>query len=259
VIKGALSFLSGLRLLLAQAELRPVLWRMLALLAVLLVVLSIGVFWMSASLAAMFIPAGDAWYVDALAWLVWLFSFVLALIAGVLGYTALGTIAAAPWLDQLCIIVERLDGKSTVLPRQSWWQTVITSIWNILMPLLGFLPWALLALLLLLIPVVGAMPASLILTYAGIRLLSFEFMDAPASRRGWKWKERKEELNRNRWFYFGFSGLASLLIVIPVLNLFVLPAAVIGLSRAFSHRSTAADQRFKPEIDNKAGENAEDA
>jgi len=214
---------------------------------------------MSASLAAMFIPAGDAWYVDALAWLVWLFSFVLALIAGVLGYTALGTIAAAPWLDQLCIIVERLDGKSTVLPRQSWWQTVITSIWNILMPLLGFLPWALLALLLLLIPVVGAMPASLILTYAGIRLLSFEFMDAPASRRGWKWKERKEELNRNRWFYFGFSGLASLLIVIPVLNLFVLPAAVIGLSRAFSHRSTAADQRFKPEIDNKAGENAEDA
>jgi len=244
MIVGALSFLAGFRLLFSQARLRSVLWRMLVLLAVLLVVLSTGVFWLSSSLADMFMPGGDAWYVHLLAWLAWFFSFILALVAGVLSFAALGSIAAAPWLDELCIIVEGLEGTDTPLPKLSWSQTVMASIWNILMPLLGFLPWALLALVLLLVPVVGTIVASLIFAVAGARLLSFEFMDAPAGRRGWKWHERKCEFRDKKWFYFGFSGLASLLLVIPVLNLFVLPAAVVGLSRVFSRRPGAIDATY---------------
>jgi len=233
MIKGALGFLSGLRLLLVRAELRAILWRILALLAVLLVLFSMGVFWLTSSLAAMFIPTGDAWYVDLLAWLGWFFSLILSMAAGIVSYTVLGSIAAAPWLDELCAVADRLQGREKDLPVQPWWKSIVVSIWNSMMPLLGFLPWALLALALLLIPVLGTVAASLILTCAGIRLLSFEFMDAPAGRRGWKWPERSREFADNKWFYFGFSGMASLLIVIPVLNLFVLPAAVVGLSRTF--------------------------
>ncbi|HKI60012.1 MAG TPA: hypothetical protein VKA23_03155, partial [Mariprofundaceae bacterium] len=44
-----------------------------------------------------------------------------------------------------------------------------------------------------------------------------------------KWPERKAQMEDNRWYYFGFSGLAMLLMVIPGLNLFVLPAAVVAL------------------------------
>lgn len=231
VLKGALSLLGGLRLLLARAELRAVLWRMLGLLVLMLLLLMAGTFWLAVTLAEMFMPTGDAWYVDALAWLVWLFALILSLGAGIVGFVTLGSIAAAPWLDALCVRVERLAGKALNEPDQPWWKLVAASMWNAFIPLLNFLPWALLALLLLLVPVIGTVAAGVIWAYAGLRLLSFEFMDAPAARRDWQWKERKSELAQNKWFYLGFSGIASLLLVVPILNLFVLPAAVVGLAK----------------------------
>jgi CysZ protein len=57
-------------------------------------------------------------------------------------------------------------------------------------------------------------------------------MDIPASRRGWRWKDRKNSFQEHKWFFIGFSGLASILMVLPIVNLLVLPAAVAGLSRA---------------------------
>jgi CysZ protein len=73
--------------------------------------------------------------------------------------------------------------------------------------------------------------ATAIWIYGGIRFLSFELMDTAASRRGWNFARRKQTLNDKRWFYLGFSGLATILLIIPVLNLFVIPAAVVGLSQ----------------------------
>jgi len=52
-----------------------------------------------------------------------------------------------------------------------------------------------------------------------------------ASRRGWDFKRRKQELGQRRFFYLGFGGMALGLMLVPVLNLFVLPAAAVGLSR----------------------------
>ena len=54
-------------------------------------------------------------------------------------------------------------------------------------------------------------------------------MDTPATFAGWKWPERKSQVEENKWYYMGFSGLAMLLLIVPGLNLFVLPAAVVGL------------------------------
>jgi CysZ protein len=36
-------------------------------------------------------------------------------------------------------------------------------------------------------------------------------------------------MEENKWYYMGFSGLAMFLLVIPGLNLLVLPAAVVAL------------------------------
>ncbi|MDX8412363.1 MAG: EI24 domain-containing protein [Mariprofundaceae bacterium] len=233
MIRGAMALLDGFRLLLGQAELRALLWRMLALQIVLAVLVVAGSLPFLHWLIVAYVPQADAWYWQALAWMAELFAWLLALALAVVAFVTLGSIAAAPWLDMLCLRVEKIHGGEVANMDQPGWKAVLISVGNAGMPLLQFLPWAAMSLLLLLIPVVGVALASVAWGYAGIRLLSFEFMDAPASRRGWKWLQRKGEFAQNKWFHIGFTSAATLLLVVPVVNLLVLPAAVAGLANAW--------------------------
>jgi len=220
-----------MRLLFGKPELRAVVWRMLGLLVVMLLLLGVGVFWLSGAIVERFIPTGDAWYVDIMAWLLRLFAFVLACGVAIVSYVTLGAIAVSPWLDDLCVRVERISGVQTPVPASVWWRSVLASLRNAVMPLMAFVPRALLAGLFLLVPVYGTILAGCIWAWAGLRLVAFELMDAPASRRGWTWEQRRDAWEQRKWFYLGLAGTASLAMLVPVLNLFVLPAAVVGLYR----------------------------
>lgn len=237
MIRGALALLTGFRLLMGQPGLRAVLWRMIALQLVLAVLVASGSLFVLNWLIDTYVPQADAWYWQALAWIVELFAWLLTMAVAIVAFVTLGSIAAAPWLDLLCLRVERLRGVEVGDSDQPMWKMILASMANAVMPLLQFLPWAFLALVLLFIPVVGTAAASLIWGYAGIRLLDFEFMDAPASRRDWDWKQRQAELDGHRWFYIGYGGLALGLLVVPVLNFLVLPAAVAGLANAWHQNS----------------------
>jgi len=231
MIEGVLALLSGMRLLLAEKTLRSVLWRILALLFVLMLILTGGVYWLAEYLASLWLPSGDAWYWQALAWVAWLLSVILSLLIGAVSFTALGSVAAAPWLDELAARTEALTGKEMDTCSGLWWKQVMYSLMNAIRPLFGMLVWGCVALVLFLVPVIGQVAATVIWTYTGIRFLNYELMDPVASRRGWDFKRRKQELTRRRFFYLGFGGAALGLMLVPVVNLFVLPAAVVGLSR----------------------------
>ncbi|MES0371324.1 MAG: EI24 domain-containing protein [Mariprofundaceae bacterium] len=237
MFRGAWSLVKGLHLLLSREELRSVLWRMILLLLVLFIGLAIGVFELSTFIGELFMPEGDAWYIDFLAWLLSLFAMILALGVGIVSFVTLGAIAVAPWLDQLYVRVGRINGvelEQAVLP---WWKSIANSLWNSVMPLATFIPLAALAALFLLVPIYGTIVASVVWGYAGVKLLSFEFMDTPASFQNWKWPERKAQLDENKWYYMGFSGLAMFLLIIPGLNLLVLPAAVVALFPQLNNES----------------------
>ncbi len=225
MIEGLRWFLKGFGRLLGDARMRAVLWRMLALLAVMMLALTGGVFWLAGTLAAGFVPAGDAWYVDALAWLAWFFAAALALAVGMVAYVTLAGIAAAPWLEDLAALAG-LDEAA----ESPWWKSMLDSMKHSVMPLLGFAPYALLALALLFVPLIGAAAAGAVWGWGGLRLLAFEFLDAPAARLGWGWRERKAWVDERRWFMLGFAGAASILLLMPVLNLLALPAATVGVS-----------------------------
>lgn len=227
LLVGAGALLAGMRLLFGKPELRAVLWRMITLLFVLMVILSSGVFWLADYMAGLWIPDGDAWYWQLLSWLAWLFSVLLALVSGIVAYVALGSAVAAPWLDTLAARTELICGHSSKENQAGWTQQFLHSLVNSTRPFVGLLFWAVAALLCFWLPPL----ATAIWIYGGIRFLSFELMDTAASRRGWDFARRKQALNDKRWFYFGFSGLATILLIIPVLNLLVIPAAVVGLSQ----------------------------
>ena len=220
MIAGALAFLAGLRLLFARPELRAVLWRMIGLLFVLMLLLSGGVFWLAEYVAGLWLPEGDEWYWRLLGWLVWLFAFILALVSGIIAFVAFGSAAAAPWLEMLAARVGGVDASGA-----GWLAQSLKSLGNTVRPLLELLLWAVVALFFLWLPPL----ATAIWAYAGIRFLSFELMETSASRRDWDFARRKRLLDEGRWFFLGFAGLAALLIAVPLLNLFVIPAAVVAL------------------------------
>ncbi len=228
MIEGAAAWISGLRDLLFEPGLRALLWRILGLLAVLLAGVAGGAWALMDWLAGLWIPAGDAWYWQALGWLAWLASLVVALLAGAVSFTALGSVAAAPWLDALA---ERAERPARNAPATPWWRQVGQGLVNALRPLPALAAWGLLALVLFLIPVVGQTAAAVIWAWAGIRYMNFGLMDAVAARRGLDFGSRKRLLARKRWFWLGFGGVGLLMTMTPLLNLLALPAATVGLSR----------------------------
>jgi len=231
VIEGAVCLFAGLHLLLARPELRAVLWRMLTLLFLLMLLLSGGAFWLAQYLAHLWLPSADSWYWQLLSWLLWGIAVALSLLTAAIAFTALGSAAAAPWLDMLAERTEALPGGKVQLREASYLRQVVHSLGNSIRPLFGLLAMGMLALVLFFIPVVGQIAATVIWTWAGIRFLNYELMDPVASRRGWDFARRKQELGQRRFFYLGFGGMALGLMLVPVLNLLVLPAAVVGLTR----------------------------
>ena len=179
MFKGAWALVKGLHLLVSRAELRAVLWRMILLLLILFVGLTYGVFELSTAIAERFIPTGDAWYIDFLAWLLSFFAMILALGVGIVSFVTLGAIAVAPWLDELYVRVGRLNGMELKQHVQPWWKSVANSLWNSVMPVATFIPLAALAALFLLVPIYGTIAASLIWGYAGLKLLSFRVHGYP--------------------------------------------------------------------------------
>jgi len=240
MIKGAASLLDGFNRLFAEASLRSVLWRIVLMLFVLMLAVGFGVYSLAEYLAALWLPAGDAWYWQLLSWLVWALAVVLALFTGAVSFTVLGSVAVAPWLETLAARAEALH-RGTALDEQDagWLGPVMHSLVNALRPLLGLLAMGLLALAVIWIPVVGQMAAMLIWGYAGIRFLSFELMDVPASRRGWSFVQRRQQMAEHRFFWLGFGGLSMGLMLLPGINLLVLPAAVVALSAALPERLDA--------------------
>ena len=228
MIQGALAFLAGLKLLFSRGELRSLLWRMIGLLLLFMLLFATAAFWAVDYLAGEWLPQGDAWYWQLLSGVIWLLALLLALISGAIAYVTLGSAAVAPWLDELAGRTEMISGVQVRPTSQPWLTLVMQSLSNSLRPLLGLLLWGGAALLFFWLPPV----ATAIWSYGCVRFLMFELIDTPASRRDWDFATRKQRLQERRWFYFGFAGLAALLLMVPIVNLTVIPAAVVGLSRA---------------------------
>jgi len=231
MIKGVTSLLGGFAVLFSEKALRVVLWRVVLLLFVLMLAITVGMYGLAEYLAGLWLPAGDAWYLHALGWLVWLLAVLLALFTGAVSFTVLGSITVAPWLEMLATRTEVLHlGAALSDPGIGWLRPMMNSLSNAVKPLAGLLLMGLLALAVIWLPVVGQVAAMFIWGYAGFHFLSYELLDVPATRRGWDYSRRKFELARQRPFWLGFGGLSMVLMLVPVVNLLVLPAAVVALS-----------------------------
>jgi len=231
MLQGAFKLLSGIQLLLTTPSLRSLLWKMLGLLIFLMLILFAGVFFLFDFMMQTWLPEGQAWYWVILSWVIWTVSILLAALTGIVSFAAIASAAVAPWLDTLAVRTEHLYGIHRPENTAPWWQQCSTALIHSIRPISILILWGALALFLSLIPVIGQIAAVIIWTYASIHFLCFELMDTTATRQGWNFSQRKAQLKKHRLFWLSFGGLSMLLIAIPLLNILVIPAAVVGLSQ----------------------------
>lgn len=59
-------------------------------------------------------------------------------------------------------------------------------------------------------------------------MLSFQYIDYPADNHKLGWNEMLAWLRQKRWQSMSFGGIVYLVLLIPVVNILMMPAAVAG-------------------------------
>ncbi len=185
------------------------------------VALLLGYYYIS-DLINQFIPEWLSW----LEWLLWpllLFSFLITVF---FTFTILANLIAAPFYSLLSLkTVELLTGQKSSIEEQPW-----TKVFFAELKRAGYLLSRMLPLLFLfIIPVVNII-APFIWALFGAWGMALEFMAYPLENRGLLFSEQKQLLKSVRLSGLGFGGVTVLGLTVPVLNLIVSPAAVIGAS-----------------------------
>jgi CysZ protein len=244
---GATYFIRGLRLLT-----RPGLKRYVAVpLAVnvlvfgLLLWLAIGQFDALLAYLTPDLPAWlPGWLIDAVAALVWLLFGVAAAVVVFFSFSILANLIAAPFNGLLAEAVERHLTGRLARSDDGGWRTALReapgALLDELRKLAYFARWALPFLLLFLIPGVNLLAPFAWLLFSAW-MLAAEYTDYPMGNHGLKALEQRKRLQGNRLLTYGFGGVTLAATLVPVLNFFVMPAAVAGATALWVERLQTAE------------------
>jgi len=167
-------------------------------------------------------------------WLHWLSYLVIpvfvltSLVVIFYGFSIVANLIAAPFNGMLAEAVEchltgrRLEGDWRQLLRD-----VLPSILSELRKLLYFALRALPLLVLLLVPLVNV-AASVFWVLFSAWMMTVQYMDFPMANHGLFFKDQRARLRKRPLLAWSFGGLVMLATLVPVLNFFVMPAAVAG-------------------------------
>ncbi|MEZ5502683.1 MAG: sulfate transporter CysZ [Halioglobus sp.] len=160
-------------------------------------------------------------------WILWpLIMLTVGLISGYF-FTTVALIIASPFNALLAEKAEELITGRRVNSLEGIRAAVLAvprSILRELVKLLYYIPMAVLVLLLSFIPGVGA-AAWLLL---GAWMMSIQFVDYPMDNHQLDFAEVKAAVRSRRLSSLGFGGVVALCTSIPLVNFFVVPAAVVG-------------------------------
>jgi len=160
-------------------------------------------------------------------WILWpLIVITAGLITGYL-FTAVALVIASPFN---ALLAEKAEELITGRPVQSLeglgpaLMAVPRGVLRELLKLKYYIPMAVLVLLLSFIPGVGAVAWLLL----GAWMMSIQFVDYPMDNHQRSFAQVKDAVRSRRLSSLGFGGVVALCTGIPVVNFFVVPAAVVG-------------------------------
>ncbi len=187
--------------------------------------LILGYFYIS-DLINQFIPSWLQW----LSWILWPLFFVSFFIAGFFTFSVVANLLAAPFYGKLSAkTLAMVDGKSVETIEQPLAKVLVAESKRI-----GYLVTRALPLLILsIIPGLNVI-APFLWAVFGAWGMALEYFAYPLDNEGVLFSEQKILVKSVRFGALSFGGLAVLGLAIPVLNIIVAPAAVIGATLYFN-------------------------
>ncbi|HET7313626.1 sulfate transporter CysZ [Salinisphaera sp.] len=181
--------------------------------------------WLNAWLAGL--PSWLAWLENVLWWL----AMILCTLAFCYFFTLLANLIASPFNGMLSARVEKLrtgeEPNSNMSIAGEMWDGVSSELRRLRYYISRAAMLGLVSLVLLFIPVANLAIAPLWFIF-GAFMLAFEYLDQPMANRGMAFDDKIRRLYTRNWRHLGFGSVVTLATAVPLANLVVMPAAVIG-------------------------------
>ena len=169
-------------------------------------------------------------WLDFIKWIIWpLVGLTVSLVTGYL-FTAVALIIASPFNALLAEKAEELVTGKPVDSLEGLAAALAAMPRGILREiskLLYYIPMAVFVLVLTFIPGLNAV-APVLWFLLGAWMMSIQFVDYPMDNHQLSFADVKEAVRSRRLSSMGFGGVVALCTGIPVVNFFVVPAAVVG-------------------------------
>jgi CysZ protein len=176
-----------------------------------------------------FMPSLPDW-LSFLQYILWPLFVLLVVVLVFFSFTMLANVIAAPFNGFLAEKVEVVVRGQDDFPAFSWAELMAMiprTVGRELRKLAYFLPRAGALLILSFIPVVNLVAAPLWILF-GIWMMAVQYIDYPADNHKLGWNEMLAWLREKRWQSLGFGGITYLALMIPFVNILMMPAAVAG-------------------------------
>ncbi len=165
-----------------------------------------------------------------LTYILWPLFVALVVLMVFFTFTLVANVIAAPFNGFLAEKVEVVVRGQDPFPAFSWGELVAMvprTLGREMRKLGYFLPRAIGLFILSFIPVVNVVAAPLWLVF-GIWMMAIQYIDYPADNNKMSWQEMLAWLRQKRWQSLGFGGITYLALMIPLVNVVMMPAAVAG-------------------------------
>ncbi|MGH8355189.1 MAG: sulfate transporter CysZ [Pseudomonas sp.] len=176
-----------------------------------------------------FMPSLPDW-LSFLEYILWPLFVLLVLLMLFFGFSLLANVIAAPFNGFLAEKVEVVLRGEDDFPPFRWAELIAMiprTLGRELRKLAYFLPRMIGLLILSFIPVVNLVAAPLWILF-GVWMMAVQYIDYPADNHKLGWNEMLAWLRAKRWQSLGFGGSVYLALLIPFVNILVMPAAVAG-------------------------------
>ncbi|MBT8768106.1 sulfate transporter CysZ [Metapseudomonas boanensis] len=176
-----------------------------------------------------FMPSLPDW-LSFLQYLIWPLFVLLVLVLIFFTFTMLANVIAAPLNGFLAEKVEVVVRGQDNFPSFSWGELMAMiprTVGRELRKLAYFLPRAAALLILSFIPGLNLLAAPLWIIF-GIWMMAVQYIDYPADNHKLGWNEMLAWLREKRWQSLGFGGATYAALLVPGLNILMMPAAVAG-------------------------------
>ena len=169
-------------------------------------------------------------WLSFLTWILWPLFVALVVLMVFFSFTLVANIIAAPFNGFLAEKVEVVVRGEDNFPAFHWGElfAMVPRTLSREMRKLGyFLPRALGLFILSFIPVVNVIAAPLWLIF-GVWMMAIQYIDYPADNNKMSWQDMLAWLRQKRWQSLGFGGITYLALMVPFVNIVMMPAAVAG-------------------------------